>query len=162
MFGRASTPHRRRSRERPDGPHRRRVDLHLAPVRLEDRDAAPGRALQVVDRAVDLVHPVGIEPGAQELAVDVGRVDERPERPPPGPPAQDAEPRMGLRLAIEVQAVAVEPPGKVGVVAEPAGVGQGGETQAESGVGGIGAPEPFAAPEVGQAAVDPHAGPLRR
>jgi len=57
--------------------------------------------------------------------------------------------------------VAVEAPGKCGVPFEPPGVGHLDEGNPEPGHGGVGLPEPFVAPKVGQPRIDTHAGPRR-
>lgn len=91
-----------------------------------------------------------------ELAVHIGREDAdaagRPEF------AQQAETAVGQRLAVQVQPVAVEPPGQLGVLGEVTRVGDLLEPQAEPRVRRVRAPEPFAAPEVRQPGVDAHPG----
>ena len=62
-------------------------------------------------------------------------------------------------LAIEHEAVAIEPPGQLGVFGKPARVGQRYEIETELGVRRVGFPEAAAAPKVGQAAVDAHTSP---
>ena len=54
--------------------------------------------------------------------------------------------------------MAVEAPGERGVVGKPARVSQRDEVEPEPLVGWIGSPEPLIAPEVGQSAIDAHAG----
>src|SRR5690606_9608304 len=66
------------------------VDLDVALGRGADPGAA-ARALHVVDRAVALDDPPGIEARAVELAVDVAREHERALRGALGPAAQDVE-----------------------------------------------------------------------
>ena len=124
----------------------------------EDADAAAVQALQVVDRAVALDDRVLGEPGALELAVDVRCEDEEEARPLREAP-EDLEAPMRNRPAVELEPVAVEAPGELRVVVEPARAREVDEPQPSLAKRRVGLPEALVAPEVGQAGVDPHPGP---
>ena len=126
-------------------------------VRRPDRVRAPVHALQEVDRAVALQDSIGREACTLEMPVDVAGEDEVAQRAAFAPAAQDLEARVRGRGAIEVQAMAEEPPGLLRVPLEPDRVGDFLEPPAAK--GRIGPPEPFRAAEVGQAGVDAHARP---
>ena len=68
------------------------------------------KALKMVDGAVALVNLVSIEPGLLELAIHTAR-----ENPGcslgVGPLLEDAKPRMGDDLAVQVEPMAIEAPG---------------------------------------------------
>ncbi len=146
----------RASRQRRYGPHRRLVDRDLERVGREDADAAVVQALHRADGPVDLDDPVRVEPGALEMAVDVGREDEPAVRRSVGPAAQDGEPLVRRGATVQAHPVAVEAPGQLGILGEPLRVGDGRELEPEPLVGGIGLPEALRTAEVGQAAVDAH------
>jgi hypothetical protein len=74
------------------------------------------------------------------------------------PPEQQAEAGVRDRVAVELQAVAVEAPAERRIVAEVGRVGGVLEAQAQVLVHRVRAPEPRGAAEVGQPGVDPHAG----
>ena len=94
---------------------------------------------------------VGVEAGLLEVAVDVRRVDETAVLHPARPAAQGLKAGVRRRGAVEVEAMAVEAPRQLRVVAEPARVGQGDEVEAELLVGRIRLPESLVAAEVRQA-----------
>jgi hypothetical protein len=68
------------------------------------------------------------------------------------------KPACGLRLAVEVHAVAVEAPGEGGVDDEPLRIGHLLEAEAELAIRGVRAPEAFRTAEIRHAGVDAHAG----
>jgi hypothetical protein len=110
-----------------------------------------------MDGAVAFVHPVLGKAGTLEVSVDIAGEHEGAVSQAVADVAQDFKPPMRLDAPVEVETVAVEPPGEFRIAAE--GFGRGRFLEAQTGLGkrGIGAPEAFGAAKVRQAGIDAHA-----
>lgn len=133
------------------------VDLGREPVGWPDVVATRLQTLQVVNGAVAFIDGAVREPGFLKLAVHIAGEH----RPAVGlglsPVFEDAEPGMGLGVAVEIEAVAVEAPGELGVAFKSRWTGYAGEFQACPGQCGIRLPEAFIATKVGQPGIHTHA-----
>eukprot|EP00754_Rhynchopus_humris_P022737 Rhum_TRINITY_DN14803_c0_g2::Rhum_TRINITY_DN14803_c0_g2_i1::g.119649::m.119649 len=131
------------------------VEAEVGGHRL-DRDTA--QPLQVVDGAVALHHRVLREARLLKVPVDVRREDERILPRQGAPLFENGEPRVRHGRAVQLQAVAVEAPGKGRVGVEPRRVGHRGEANTEVPQGRVVLPQPLVASKVRQAGVDAHPG----
>jgi len=112
----------------------------------------------VVDGSVVFDDPVGIEARLHEGSVDVAREDEGPVPHPRRQTLQDVVSGVRRGRPVQVEPMAVEAPGQLGVRLEPPRVRHVREREAEVPVRRIRIPEALIAPEVGKPAVDSHSG----
>ena len=105
-------------------------------------------ALQVRQGPVDLSHMGWIEAGCDKGSVDVRRQDAttEPSRLPES--FQDGVPDVRLRTSVEIETVAVEPPGQVRVSLEETRVGQRHEVEPRLAERRVGLPEALVSAEV--------------
>ena len=95
--------------------------------------------------------PIGVEPRALKLAVDVGGVNEGINRSRFAPTLQDGKAFVRSSGPIQVETMSVKPPGKLGIVVKPSRTSQLGEAETEFFIERIGVPETLVSSKVGQA-----------
>ena len=114
--------------------------------------------MQVADGTVAFDGGAVVESRLLKLPVDVRGEDERTPVLGIGPPPKDGESGVRRRGAIQVEPVAVEPPGELGVAFEPERVGHVVKRDAEPGDRRVSPPEALVASEIWQPRIDPHTG----
>lgn len=137
------------------GAHGGFIDSEIKPV-FPDGVGATGRALQPVNGAVDLPYALGGETGGVELSVDIGGSDEILQIETFDPVLEDGKTWVRCGTAIQVSTMAVKPPRKMWVALKVRRIGGLHKGQPEALVHGIGVPEPFFAPEIGETGIHPH------
>lgn len=130
------------------GAHGGSIDFKRVLIEPDGVAAARG-ALQVVDGAVDLPYMVGVKASTLKVAVDVGGDNEMLQIEALDPLFEDGKALVRGSAAVQVGAMPVETPPKVGIALKMGGVGGLDKAETEARVHGVGIPEPFIAPEVG-------------
>ena len=115
----------------------------------------------MVDGPVKLQDALPGKSGLLKLPVHVRSRHESREPALLDPGKQQRKPFVGDGIPIQVAAVPVKAPAKARIALEMLGVGGVHETEAELGIGGIGAPETAVAAKVREPGIDPHACPRR-
>lgn len=137
------------------GAHGGWVDIKVVLIR-PDGVAAAGAALEVVDGAVHLPYVVGVKACGLKVAIDVGGYNEMLQVEAFDPIFEDGKALVWRGIAVQVGAVAVKAPCKMGITLKMGGIRGLDKAEAETGVHGIGIPEPFVASKVGEAGIHPH------
>ena len=101
------------------------IDVGVEVFGAPDALAATGRALQVMDGAVDFADVLAGESGLLELAVDVAGKDPGAARQLPGHVEEQAESGVRRGSAIAFETMAVEAPGLPWILVKGGGVGDG-------------------------------------
>lgn len=130
------------------GAHGGCIDIKLVLIG-PDGVAAAGGALQMVDGAVDLPYEVGVKACALKVAIDIRGDNEMFHFEAFDPLVENGKAMMWRGVTVQVGAVAVKAPRKVGITLKMGGIRRLDKAEAEAGVHGIGVPEPMVASEVG-------------
>lgn len=123
-----------------------------------DLFATAGRALQVMDGAMDFADLIGSETGFLELAIDVAGEGAEPVPHVFRQIAEQGEAGVRRGLPVEGEAMAVEAPGEARVGFEGGRVGDRFEGDSGPAECRIGRPEPVRPAKIGQPRIDAHAG----
>ena len=156
MFGRAA-PRSAGTTVRMKRPHRLGSILDFEWLCRKDLRAAFAGALHST-KAVNLDDPLRGKAGPLELAVDIGGENEALPGSSGWPSGEGSRTPHGEWFADRAPSGARRNPRPKWILGKPARVGQGDEIEPEPLIGER-PPEPFFTAEVGQSAVDPHAGP---
>lgn len=112
----------------------------------------------MMNRSVVFVDHVWTESRRLELAIHIGRDDERISLEMPNQGMQRIKPRMWPGIPVELQPMSVEAPGKTRILNELGRSSHGLEVDAKLGKHGICPPKPIRAAKVWKAGIHPHTG----
>lgn len=110
-----------------------------------------------MNRAVVLVDHIWTESRRLELTIHIGRDDERIALEMPNQGMQRIKPRMWQGIPVEIQPMAVEPPGKTGILNKLCRSSHGLKVDTKLGKHGICTPESVRPAKIGKAGIHPHA-----
>jgi len=136
-------------RKRPLSLERFRIHLDLDVICIQDSHATTSGALNMVDGPMALHDPLRIETCFLEGTIDVTGEHEGGMLHLVCKPAENIEPCMGSRRPVQVEPMAIEPPGQRRIVLKPTRVSHVRESQTQVPVRRIGIPESLVPTEIG-------------